>query len=292
MFSLAPLRYRTAFAESGGPIQRTEFAGTLEIEGRPETQVNAFLRPELAAGKMAQSVYGSADGTGSSETPIVAEHKAISEAIERWAFLSVHSSGEGEKYGFTHDCSSNGMAAFPGFAFQAKSVAYAEALERWALVGWWAGFLGGSRCTFGGGIEGIRIHHGQAGEVLVLCRSSKSGSYSYGHASGKNLRDAAAKAEVELARTEFVLSRHRAKGVLGKVSNFLERRAVYFSSEDGHAEFNERADRPADKPQPIWRTIFNGEIPGPWSQWATVWRHCVEMPTYAFLNKEENFFFW
>jgi hypothetical protein len=294
MLSFAPFRYRNVFAENGGPIQRTENAGTLVIAGRNETQVNAFLKPELAIGKMSHSVYGNADGTGSSEFPAVAEHKAISEALERWAFLTVHRSGDARKYGFTHDRSSNGMAAFPGLRFQARSAAYFEALERWALIGWWAGHFDASARTLPGfeNLGAVQIHHGRPEEVVILYRKMESGLVSYGHAAGKTLRAAAGKAAVELARTEFVLARHRARGVLATISNFMERRAMYFSSESGFHDFNERLHRKPDKAPPAWKTIFDGEIPGPWSQWATIWRNCVEMPTCAFLNREENFFFW
>src|SRR5579859_7492692 len=121
MLSFAPYLYRNVFAEKGGPIQRVENAGTLEVAGRVETQVNAFLRPELAAGKMHHAVYGNADGTGSSGNPAVARHKAISEALERWAFFATHNSGRRSRFGFEHDPSSNGMAAFPGLAFQARN---------------------------------------------------------------------------------------------------------------------------------------------------------------------------
>ncbi len=294
MLSFAPFFYRNVFAEKGGPIQRTENAGTLEIAGHVETQVNAFLKPELAAGKMSHAVYGSADGTGSSENPAVAQHKAISEALERWAFLATQRSGEKGKYGFEHDRSSNGMAAFPGLKFQARSAAYYEALERWALIGWWAGHLDATRHRLPGyeNMGAVRIDHGRPEEVVILYRKTESGFVSYGHAAGRTLPSAAAKAAVELARSEFVLARHRAKGVLGTISNFMERRAIHFSDDDGFAEFNDRLDRKADKAPPVWKTIFDGEIPGPWSRWATVWRHCVEMPTHAFLKTEDNFFFW
>jgi hypothetical protein len=39
-------------------------------------------------------------------------------------------------------------------------------------------------------------------------------------------------------------------------------------------------------------SAFDGEIPGPWSRWATVWRHAVVMPTDEYLNPHSNFFFW
>jgi hypothetical protein len=294
MLSFAPFLYRNVFAESGGPIQRTENACTLDIAGRLEIQVNAFLKPELTIGKMRHAVYGNADGTGSSENPAVARHKAISEALERWAFFATHGSGEKGKYGFEHDRSSNGMAAFPGPKFQARSAAYYEALERWALIGWWAGHFDATKHKLPGyeNMGAVRIDHGRPGEVIILYRKTESGFVSYGYAAGKTLPLAAAKAAGEMARSEFVLARHRAKGVLGTISNFMERRAVHFSSEEGFGEFNVRLSGKADKAPPIWKTIFDGEIPGPWSQWATVWRHCVEMPTCAFLKKEDNFFFW
>jgi hypothetical protein len=294
MLSFAPFLYRNVSADDGGPIQRTEDAGTLDIGGRPETQVNAFLRPELAVGKMGHAVYGNADGTGSAVSPAVARHKAISEALERWAFLAVHRSGDAEKFGFNHDRSSNGMAAFPGLKFQARKAAKYEALERWALIGWWAGHFNATTRIVPGyeNFGAVRILHGQPEEVVILYRKSDSGLVSYGHAAGRTLGSAAGKAAVELARSEFVLARHRAKGALARISDFMERRAVHFSTDEGFSEFCGRLERSADKAPPVWKTIFDGEIPGPWSQWATVWRHCVEMPTHAFLKKEENFFFW
>jgi hypothetical protein len=298
MFSFAPFLYRDVFADvgKGGPIQRTEDAGVLQIAGHKEleTQVNAFLKPELAVGKMNHAVYGNADGTGSSASPAVAQHKAISEALERWAFLTVHQSGDAERYGFTHDRSSNGMAAYPGLKFQARKAAYFEALERWALIGWWSGCFNASALSIPGfeGVEAVRIQHGRPEEVIILFRKAETGSVSYGHAAGRTVMDAAMRAAVELSRTEFVLARHRAKGVLGTVSNFMERRAIHFSSNEGFTEFRDRLNRKADKPAPLWRTIYDGEVPGPWSRWATVWRHCVEMPTHDFLKKDCNFFFW
>jgi hypothetical protein len=294
MLSFAPFLYRNVFADRGGPIQRTENAGTLDVAGRVETQMNAFLKAELVSGKMRHSVYGNADGTGSSENPAIAQHKAISEALERWAFFTVHNSSSQNRYGFGHDRSSNGMAAFPGLRFQARRAAYHEALERWAVIGWWAGHFDAVGLGLPGSdkIGGIRIRHGRPGEVVVLYRRTESGYVSYGYGAGKTLPTAASKAAVEMARSEYVLARHRAKGVLGTISNFMERRAVHFASEEGFAEFNERLARPADKPPPLWKTLFDGEVPGPWSRWATVWRHCVEMPTLEFLNKEANFFFW
>jgi hypothetical protein len=115
MLSFAPFLYRNVFAEMGGPIQRTENAGTLDVAGHLETQVNAFLKPELALGKMHHAVYGNADGTGSSRRPGRRQAQGdIRGAGAVGIFLPPINSGQKARYGFEHDRSSNGIAAFPG----------------------------------------------------------------------------------------------------------------------------------------------------------------------------------
>lgn len=293
MLSLAPFLYRNVFAQDGGPIERVQ-SGTIPVFNEPTVQANAFLKAGLAEGKPARAVYGDADGTGAAKDPLVAQHMAISEALERWAFFASNRSGERGKYGFDHDRSSNGMAAFPGFKWQARRRARFEALERWALIGWWDGRLQASVSEAPYPNVGlVRIDHRQGnGEVIILYHKSATGHVAYGHAAGSSVVSATGKAAIELARSELVLTRHRARGALVAVTNFFERRCLHFSTPEGHSEFLNRVHTPPEKPAPVWNTIFDGEIPGPWSKWATVWRHCVEMPTHDFLNREKNFFFW
>ncbi|MBP6507181.1 MAG: hypothetical protein KA257_06415 [Opitutaceae bacterium] len=293
MLSLAALRYRDVFAGDGGPIERV-LTGDFNILGQPQKQANAFLKPELTAGKSTYAIYGQADGTGSAVSSSVACHMAISEALERWAFLATHNRPEGQKYGFGVDRSSNGMAAFPGvFRSQAASRARLEALERFALIAWWDGRLPAQKMGSPfPGVDLVRIHHNAGeGEVVILVQRSRAG-VAYGHAAGRTVRSAACKAAVELARSDFVIAAHRAKGALVQAANFLERRALYFSTDEGHEDFRRRLQTRPDKPAPRWESVFDGEIPGPWSRWATVWRHAVAMPTDEYLNPNTNFFFW
>jgi hypothetical protein len=293
MISLAPLRYRNVFVENGGPVARVQ-AGKFSVFENEGYQALAYLKPGLTDNKPQNVLYGSADGSGSSNNPAIAQHMAISEALERWAFLEVHRSGDLTKYGFNVDRCTNGMAAFPGFKWQARRRAKFEALERFAVIGWWDKRLNATvhRSPYPG-VGLVRIEHQQeAGEVVILYHTAASGAVAYGHAAGSSLASATAKAAVELVRSEYVISRHRACGALAPVTDYLERRCLHFSTPEGHAEFLERLQTKAEKPAPTWKTAFDGEIPGPWSQWATVWRHCVEMPTYAFLDRRQNFFFW
>ncbi|GAB1489005.1 hypothetical protein MASR2M8_14560 [Opitutaceae bacterium] len=293
MLSLASIRYRDVFADDGGPIERV-LTGDCAILGQKQKQANAFLRPELSVGKPPHAVYGQADGTGSAASPSIACHMAISEALERWAFLATHRSKEGARYGFDVDRSSNGMAAFPGlFRRQAARRARMEALERYALISWWDGRFAAERVASPfPGVDVIRIHHNAGcGEVVILAQKSRAG-VAYGHAAGSTLTSATFKAAVELARADFVISAHRAKGAIVQAANYLERRALHFSTEIGYDQFQARLRSRPNRPAPVWRPVYDGEIMGPWSRWTTVWRCAVAMPTNDFLEPSADFFFW
>lgn len=293
MVSLAAFRYSDVYAQDGGPID-TVLTGELSVFGRPYQQANAFLRPEIAVGKSDFAVFGQADGTGVDPDSSIACHMAISEALERWAFLALQDSPSGADFGFNTDASSNGMAAFPGLSRKpAQQRAQLEAIERHSLVAWWDGRLPAeSGPSPYPGTELVRIHHNAGdAEVVILVQRSRAGQC-YGHAAGRTLHEAIERAGVQLARAASVLVAHRAKGALGAPADFLERRALYFASDEGAARFERRLRTAPDKPAPDWRPVFNGEIPGPWSRWATVWRCAVAMPTEAYLDPTEDFFFW
>jgi hypothetical protein len=293
MISFAPYLYRRIYAEHGGPIEKIQ-SGEFPIFSDKSYQASAYLRPELGREKSKSVVYGVADGTGSAPSPYIAQHMAISEALERWAHAEVHRSGEKNRYGFNVDRTSSGMAAFPGFKWQARKRARMEALERFALNGWWDGrFESTTQRAPYPNVGVVRIKHQQDfGEVVVLYHKAPTGFVAYGHAAGSNLASAISRAAIELVRCEYVIARYRARGGLAPITDHLERRCLHFSTPEGHTEFLERVYSKPTKPSPVWRTIFDGEIRGPWSNFATVWRHCVEMPSYAFLDRTDNCFFW
>jgi hypothetical protein len=293
MVSLAPFLYRNIFADRGGPISGVE-SSKLPVFDRNSYQAAAFLKRGLADSSGESAGSTTADGIACSDDPAVAEHMAISEALEGWAFRETRRSPGRARYGFCHDRSSNGMAAFPGFKWQARRRARLEALQKFALVSWWDKRVPATshRAPYPG-VGMVRIHHGQNfGEVVILYHRAPTGFVAYGHAAGTSLATATTRAALQLVRSERVISRQRACGSLAQATNYFDRRCLYFSTEEGHREFLDRVESGETKPASSWKTIFDGEIPGPWSQWATVWRHCVEMPTYAFLDTRQNFFFW
>jgi hypothetical protein len=294
MVSLAALKYRNVLADFGGPIARI-CSSPFSIYGRKSFQANAFLAPGLVPHKVANEVYGEADGTGANDCPQVARYMAVSEALERWAFHTHYDGPEARRYGFHVDRSSNGMAAYPGFfKTQARQRAHYEALERLSLISWWDGRIAASvaESPFPG-INVLRLHHpANFGEVVVVYRHARSGHVSYGHAAGENLFAAARRALVELARNEFVVTYHKLRGGRDSVRDFFERRCLYFATEEGHEQFLAKLRSQPVKPAPVWRPEFDGEIPGPWSKYATVWRTAIKMPTDDFLDRRLNFFFW
>jgi len=294
MLNLAAFKYRSALAESGGPIARI-VSSPVSIYGRNIYQADAFLTPCLSPRKPAFGKEVEADGTGSNESPRIARNMAVSEAIERWALHTEYAGPNARRYGFADDCSSNGMAAYPGFfKNQARSRAHLEALELLALVAWWDGHIDASPAPSPlPGIDLLRLHHpAEFGEVVIVYRKSKSGHVSYGYAAGNSMTGATTRAIVELARNEVIISCHKICSRTKPISNYLERRRLYFASPEGHQEFLARVEAGPDKSAPAWEPHYDGEITGPWSRYATVWRTALRMPTQEFLDPRLNFFYW
>ncbi len=293
MVSLTALRFGAVFAEQGGPIDRLD-TGEFPVLGRPFWLANAFLREALVVGKVAPAVFGLADGSGLAATPVAASRLAIAEALERWAYLAVFDGPRAATFGFHEDCSSNGMAASAGlFGRQAQMLARAEAIKHHTLVSWWDGRLPAEPIPSPfPGVEVVRLHHEAGpGEVVLLFRRTRTG-YAYGHAYGAALGAALRQAALELARSEQVLAAYRVMGALVAPANFFERRVLHFAGEEGAEAFSRRLLAKPFKPSLPFRTLFDGEIPGPWARWATVWRCCPLMPTAEYLDPDSDFFFW
>jgi ribosomal protein S12 methylthiotransferase accessory factor YcaO len=292
MISLAPVRYRGVFAKDSGPIRSVVLSET-NLLGRPLFQANAHLEPSLVPTKQVNGMFGNADGTGTHASPQVARHMAISEALERWAYWTVSTGPEADRYGFAVDRTSTGMAAFPClFKRSARRLAYLEALERWALASWWLGRLDAALVTSPiPGVSVVRISHGRPDEVVVAFRRSPGGHVSYGYAAGSSFNKAVLRAAIEMARNEFVLAFAKVSSAVTAPLTAFERRCQYFSSQEGHDEFlhrvfGRRAGRAAE-----WAVLFDGEIPGPWDHFATVWRVVPAMPE-GYASEQVRFFAW
>lgn len=294
MLNLAAFKYRRALAASGGPIAKI-VSSPVSIYGRCIYQADAFLAPGLGAGKTDLTPDREADGTGSSKSPEIARHMAVSEAIERWAFDTESTGNNAGRYGFTPGCPAAGMAAFPGlFKYQARRRARLEALELLSIVAWWGGYIDASPGDSGlPGIELLRLHApANFGEVVIVYRRSKSGHVSYGHAAGCTLAGATSRAVVELAYNDQIITRHKLFARTQRTLDPFGRRCLHFASPEGHQEFIERLRANPSHAVPRWDPLFDGEITGPWTRYATVWRTALRLPTQDFLDPRINFFYW
>jgi len=297
MLSVAGYRYRNVLESEGGPVARISHR-EFPVYGRPMYQANAWLSDSLVSHQRNFALYSDADGTGASNTPMVARYMAISEAMERWAFRVKVRAADRELYGFDIDESSNGMAAFPGlFSSEARKRALLEAIERSSVIAWWEGVLDGEvRSTDWPGINALVLPSpiGQ-GLTVIAFREVRAGCFAYGHGAAKDFFGASERAVMELARNEYVLDLRRvSQGIAAEKapSDLFERRCLFFSSSEGHAMFQERIHRKLSGPRFRSEIICDTEIPGPWSEYAAVWRVLIRPATTEFLANTEKYFFW
>ena len=294
--NLAPFRYRNVLACHGGPIRSTECAMTT-VMGHRVFQANAFLAEGLRSVATSNVMFGNPDGSGTAQRPVVARYKAISEALERWAHHALHRSGEASRYGFDVDPSSNGMAAFPGwFGRQARRRAWAEAAERFALLGWWTGSIDATPADAPWpDVQAWVFENPASDDIVVLLHAlAEDNVHAYGHGAAVTFSQACAQAAVELARSQFVLRRHLRRcetETAPPVRNMLERRCLYFSTPEGFAEVSERLARRKFRTVAL-RTVFDGEVTGPWTDYTCVWRVVLEPPTREFLEPRNDVFYW
>jgi hypothetical protein len=299
MLNLAAFRYRACMAPAGGPVARIELADTTVL-GRREFLANAYLREGLADLPWKHELFSNASGSGVSHSPMIARFMAISEAMERWAHWQTHASADGDRYGFDVDPSTTGMAAFPGlFRRQARHGALMEACERFNLLNWWEGRLPAAEtATEWLGVRAAVICSDVPGTTVIVFRHTPEGLVAYGHGSAMDYAGACRKAAVEMDRHAAVLARlslaHAQRGgqPLSPQAHPIERRSLFFATEAGHELFLERLRSAPRRPAANPRVVFDGEIPGPWSRYADVWRVVYEPPSDRFLGSEENYFFW
>lgn len=258
-------------------------------------QASATLRDNLRA-KRTLTIYGDCDGTGAHRSADVAQHQAVSAAMERWAYHAtryIHA----EKFGFDLDPSSNGIAAFPSLrATRSRRKAMLAAVQRFCLVAWWEGNARGQLLeTDWPGISAVAIDGPFGGVTVIAFTRTEWGGYAYGHAAEESLGAACEGAVIELARHDLVLRAFRlseASGLRAAPTNLFEQRSLFFASEEGHDLFFQRLHRSADGVMPKPIVACDREIPGPWTDYAKVWRFALRPTSDGFLKGGTNYFFW
>ena len=281
--NLAPLRYRNILLIHGGPLDKIAVTdiGTPE---HPQYEAVAFLSPShVPAWHRNSPLYNTGHGGGTHRLRNVACHIAISEAMERWAFLqTVHGPLAG-RYGFDVEPSTSGMAAFPGLTTETARIrADWEAVERWALLEWWNGKLSATLTPGSSRTDGTLLLSLSAKDrrAVILWSTLQGGNTAYGFAAADSTETAIKKARIEQARNVVVLNRffegHRPveEFIADEDLPVYDRRLVFFSTPAGKQVFweNVGASTATIINHPGAQKIIDSEIPGPWSRYAAVWR--------------------
>ena len=290
--NLSAWRYRGILMRDGGPIAEIGTRECIFLDDDPSLilagfEASATLQPSLKPEHFSvNQLYSNCDGSGWARFQHEAIYKAISESLERWAFYATSDSSKRSTHGFDMDPSTNGMAAYPGITHRrAQKTARLEAIERWSLCQWWMGRCGALQLRpecLPAGVDGFEILSPWRGtRIVVLYSNSPLTLRSYGFAAENTLSEAIRHARVEQLRNAAVLSAHTEKLKEAKcsieVSALYEKRLLYFSSE-GFSKFFERLQASSknylcpNKPE----VIIDGEIPGPWTHYATVWRYLLD----------------
>ncbi|WP_438481072.1 hypothetical protein [Oleiharenicola lentus] len=299
MLNLAAIRYRNVLVSRGGPIARIELGDTM-VMGRRQFLANAFLAPNLAVSDGTGAVFSQANGSGTSEMPMMARFMAISEALERWAHWQLHADSEGKRYGFDIDPSSNGMAAFPGlFARQARASALMEAAERFNLMHWWEGRLTACDATSPWpDVQAATICSEAPGITVIIYQQLAEGGFAYGHAAALDFGTACWKAAIEMERhaqaiRQFALTHAGGSHTTPRREvGAVEQRSLFFATQEGHELFKARLHAHPISAPAIPKLVYDGPVPGPWSRYADVWRVVYAPPSDRYLSAGENYFLW
>lgn len=280
ILNLAPIRYALV-AEEGGPIANLEYAQA-DYLGQTWQLSRASLQ-EAYRHPMGDKLclFHSADGSGIGRTRLEARAKAVSEALERWAFYETTSGPDAALYGFQHTMSTKGMAAFPGlFPGQARREAMAEAFEYYSVDAWWGGTLKHWIINRDDATIVFIDQPAFRGYIALAIRHLDLDHYvaAYGIGSGMTPEAAETKAQLEACRSQTILETRDALPLGARRQPILEaeQRLLEYASPEGFGLVKDRLATqpwlPAIKP----KVIFDGPVTGDWNKYTHVWRYALE----------------
>ncbi len=300
MLNIAALKYANVLSARGGPIctlySKSKKIGS-EVNGY---ESYASVSKEICEIEIKNRIYGKFHGTGSDRFRYIAQYKAISEALERWAFEESLTGIRKRKYGFDVEPTTTGMAAFPGYNnYVARENALYEAMERWALVNWWNGKLYSQTVEIKSEHHDIQVIEvttpwSQKINFIILSTTcKKSRRACYGFAAHKNRSLAIQKAEVELFRNVGLLDEIPIESKSYEMlENIYEHRLLYFSCDNGVNEFQGVVRRSQESLRSVEtpKLFIDTEIVGPWSSYCYVWRCLFENEFTNHLSDDPSVF--
>lgn len=280
MLNLAPIRYAFV-AEAGGPVSQLEYGHT-EYLGQTWQQCRATLQDEFRhpmGDKL--RLFHPADGSGMGKTRLDARAKAVSEALERWAYQESRSGPDSLLYGYQYADSTKGMAAFPGvFPGPARRAAISEAFEYYSVDAWWGGTL---RHWIINREDATIVFIEQPeyeGYIALAIRHLDLGQYvaSYGIGSGTTPQEAELKAQLEACRSESILEERAGQAPDSRQRPVLEQEQslLRFASPEGFAMVKDRLATQPWLPRLSPKVVYDGPVRGAWNKYTHVWRYALE----------------
>lgn len=261
--------------------------------GKSVFEAFCTLKPGLVEKPQLSNLYGNFDGSGTASQKSEAVYRAISEALERWAWFGSSNLPHASNLGLDRDSSTNGFAAFPGiFPASARRLAFYEALERWSLGAWWEGKISHRNFSTGSeSVSAIELESPIQGGSAVVAWYDSPTFRAYGFAAGKNQEFAFNKACVELGRNVHVLEYYHsmAATLAANPSTINEKRLVFFASPQGKDLFAERIAKKVLSMAAPPKLIVDQQVQGPWSQYTHVWR-CLFDPSSLYDSGEKEYF--
>ncbi len=269
MISLAPFYYNQIILKEKW-IKEISFSKRFCIDGVHRYFFCVYLQEDECGKIPVFHLYKNAHGFAALHLKHLAFYKAISEALERWAFLVNKNAID-----VATTC---GFAAYSSFFKRpARKISELEAIERWSVSSWWHCKLGHRLLPKINNIDAVEIITPfNCVSVVVLFSEpflslSQKESRAYGFASGATTRDAYNKALVELDTNYHVL-KNRKDNYFNASMHRYEKRILFFSSKDGQKIFFQRLKKSVKRGYPVPKKIFDREVLGPWSKYATVWQ--------------------
>lgn len=275
--SLAPLKYNKFMFDKF--FETVSIRAHNLLDGTDVYTANAYLKEELLPSwKDKNLLYSNCDGSGTSQYKNEAIYKAVSEGLERLAFYRNFNNSD---LGFDRDCSTSGMAAFPGlFQSFARKLAYNEAIERWSLKSFWDGLTPIRKIQSGEeNIYSFLTPFSKIFSVIVYrdIQIQNELRRIYGFASANKLARAIFKAKVELNRNFEVLSNMPMLKPSTEM-NLMERRLLFFSETKGVLMFDAACERASEleiKPA-LPSVLVDSPVVGEWSPYCHIHRVLFE----------------
>ncbi len=279
MISLAPWFYKNLLGEND-LIEIPCFYEVHHLDGTNQFEALVSLKNKyLPKWLNVSDIYNNCDGAGTSQHKNIAVYKAISEALERWAFYVASDSADSKKLCFDVNPTTTGMAAYPGLSAKgARSNAILEAKERWALHEFWRGNL-----PVKAHVNSIQnLHHYEILTPFKNCHISllsyqKNNQTMYAFAAEDSIEKSFQHALVELARNIRVMDNlAKTQKSINDFSDISDKRLFYFSTNEGYSLFMEKISI-ANRSIPVEPSVIcDLEIKGEWNKYTKVWRYLYE----------------